>query len=94
MNPSLPEPIQVPEGSVVITPAQVYNEVIHCTRSVEKLITENKQDRRDQDKLEDRVDRLDGRLSAVERRLWMITGAASAVGGILGSMAGRVAGIH
>jgi len=75
----------IPEGSVVITPAEIFTEVRTLTVEVRDLITADKAEQRDRAKLETRVESLDTRLTAVERRIWLITGAAATAGGAIGS---------
>lgn len=86
----------VPEGSIIITPAQVYEKVTGLTEKVTRLLLQNEQANRDRTddraaiaKLEERVgDELrlvKARVDALERRVWLITGAAAAVGGSIGS---------
>lgn len=75
----------VPEGSVVITPAEVYNEVRDLTREVRDLVTADKAEQRERAKLEARVDNLDTRVTALERKVWFVAGICAAVGGTAGS---------
>lgn len=75
----------VPEGSVIITPGEIYGEVKELTREVRDLITADKAESRERAKLEAKVDTLDTRVSAIERKLWILTGAAATAGGAIGS---------
>lgn len=76
---------QIPEGAIIITPAEVYGKVTGLTSSVEKLIIQNEQ--QIEDRKEDRADfkELESRVSSLERKVWMIAGAAATLGGTLGS---------
>lgn len=75
----------IPEGSVVISPADIYAEVRSLTTAVQALVATDKAEANDRAAMAARVEHLDTRLSAVERKLWMVTGAAASVGGLLGA---------
>lgn len=77
--------VDMPEGSVVITPAQVYEKVTTLTDVVTKLVVQNES--AEQVRVADKqlVRELEQRLSAVERKLWMAAGAAATLGGTLGA---------
>lgn len=83
--PPPPTHATIPEGSIIITPAEVYGKVTGLTSSVEKLILQNEQAIKD--RTEDRTDfkELEGRVSGLERKLWIFTGAAATLGGTIGS---------
>ena len=87
---STPPPI--PEGSIIITPTEVYNEVKSLTDAVRDLIASDKADGVERTKLEMRVDKLDTRLTAVERKMLLFTGAAAAAGAGIGTWLPRVLG--
>lgn len=82
----------IPEGAIVITPAEVYGKVTGLTTQVERLILQNEQAIKDRG--EDRVDfkELEGRVGALERKMWLVTGAAATLGGTLGSWLPSVLG--
>lgn len=82
----------IPEGSIIITPTEVYNEVKSLTDAVRDLIASDKADQVDRTKLELRVDKLDSRLSAVERKMLLFTGAAAAAGAGIGTWLPKVLG--
>ena len=82
----------IPEGSIIITPAEVYAKVTALTDAVTELVATDKAEQKDRAALEAKVERIDSRLSAVEKKLWMITGAAAAAGGVLGSWLPTVLG--
>lgn len=91
----------IPEGSIVITPQQVYDKVNLLTDAVTSLVAQDTADKRE--RLEDRarldrveakmatkadktaVEKLEARVTAIEKKLWTIAGAAAALGGGLGS---------
>lgn len=77
----------IPEGSVVITPAQVYAEVVRLTEAVNKLVVKDESDPLPArvDALEAEVRGLGGRLTSVERKLYLAAGAAAALGGLAGN---------
>jgi hypothetical protein len=83
---------QIPEGSIVITPTEVYNEVKTLTEVVRKMVAQDEAEvdaRRD---LKAKVDSLDARLTAVERKMLLFTGAAAAAGAGIGTWLPRVLG--
>jgi hypothetical protein len=80
----------IPEGSIIITPTEVYNEVKSLTDAVRDLIAADKADIAERVKLEQRVDKLDTRLTAVERKMLLFTGAAAAAGAGVGTWLPRV----
>ena len=82
----------IPEGSIIITPTEVYNEVKSLTDAVRDLIASDKADLDQRTKLEMRVDKLDSRLTAVERKMLLFTGAAAAAGAGIGTWLPRVLG--
>jgi hypothetical protein len=82
----------IPEGSIIITPTEVYNEVKSLTDAVRDLIASDKADIAERTKLELRVDKLDTRLTAVERKMLLFTGAAAAAGAGIGTWLPRVLG--
>jgi hypothetical protein len=82
----------IPEGSIIITPTEVYNEVKSLTDAVRDLIAADKADIAERVKLEQRVDKLDTRLTAVERKMLLFTGAAAAAGAGVGTWLPRVLG--
>lgn len=75
----------VPDGSIVITPAEVYGKVTGLISAVDRLIIQNEGVIRD--RAEDRVGlkEVEARVSALERKVWMIAGGAATLGGTLGS---------
>jgi hypothetical protein len=76
---------QVPEGSVIITPAEVYRTVIALTEEVTKMVAADAADVDSRKKLEDRVSRVEDKVTTINNRLWFVAGLASAVGGSIGS---------
>lgn len=75
----------IPEGSIVITPTEVYNEVKALTIAVRELVASDKAEADDRTALRQRVDQIDNRLTAVERKLLLATGFAAACGAGAGS---------
>lgn len=75
----------IPEGSIVITPAEVYSKVTALTDAVTELVATDKAEQRERAALAAQVAALAVRVSAVEKKIWMVTGAAAAIGGTLGS---------
>lgn len=82
-------PQNVPEGSVVITPSQVYDEVRNCTTAVNKLLQReerNEEQRRDSAK---RLDAVEVRVSVIEKRMWIAAGIFAGGGSTLGNLVGQ-----
>jgi hypothetical protein len=75
----------IPEGSIVITPADMYGEVKALTIAVRDLIASDKAESSERAELKAEVRRLRVEVDAINKKLWMMTGAAAAVGGGLGS---------
>lgn len=91
--PDATEPVRVarsvPEGSVVITPAQMYEEL----RAVHELVRDlsGKVDPALAD-LRRVADDHESRLRGIEKRVWLACGAALFFAGPLGALASRIAG--
>jgi hypothetical protein len=75
----------IPEGSIIITPTEVYNEVKSLTEAVRQLVAQDAAEVESRRELKARVDLLDTRLTAVERKMLLFTGAAAAVGAGVGT---------
>jgi vacuolar-type H+-ATPase subunit D/Vma8 len=82
----------IPEGSIVITPAQVYEKVTSLTDVVTKLVAQDEAEQGRAARLEQKVDAIDGRVSAIEKKIWIVTGFAAAAGGLLGNWLPSVLG--
>jgi hypothetical protein len=93
----------IPEGSIVITPTEVYNEVKALTDVVRQMVANDAAEidsRRDlksrvetlKIETDARLDKFDTRLTAVERKMLMFTGAAAAAGAGIGTWLPRVLG--
>lgn len=93
----------IPEGSVIITPAQVYDKVNSLTEAVTELLARDKADekadaRRDAEAAVRESDRkaeieaIKIRLVAVERKVYIASGFAAALGGVLGGYLPTVLG--
>lgn len=72
---------QIPEGSIIITPTEVYNEVKSLTDVVRQLVAENKADT-----IPQQVADLQTRVRALEAKVWIASGFAAALGGGLGGI--------
>lgn len=75
----------IPEGSIIITPAEVYAKVTALTDAVTELVATDKAEAKERAELKAKVEGIETRLTAVERKIWMVTGAAATAGGLLGS---------
>lgn len=82
----------IPEGSIVITPTEVYNEVKSLTDVVRQMVAQDAAELESRRELKTRVDALDTRLTAVERKMLLFTGAAAAAGAGIGTWLPRVLG--
>lgn len=85
-------PQPVPEGSIIITPAQVYEKVTTLTDVVTRMVARDEADKESKTALAAEVTALAVRVSAIEKKIWMVTGAAAAAGGVLGSWLPAVLG--
>lgn len=94
---------EIPEGSIVITPTEVYNEVKALTEVVRQMVAQDAAEVESRRELKARVeslktetdmrlDRFDTRLTAVERKMLLFTGAAAAAGAGVGTWLPRVLG--
>lgn len=77
----------IPEGSIIITPTEVYNEVKSLTEAVRTLITREEAEREDRNELKKDVAALGARVSRLEQRLFVASGFCAALGGIAGVLA-------
>lgn len=82
----------IPEGSIIITPTEVYNEVKSLTEAVREDRAARKADEQQRADLRTMVEKLDSRLTAVERKMLLFTGAAAAAGAGIGTWLPRVLG--
>ncbi len=93
----------VPDGSVVITPGEVYNEVRDLTIVIRDLIASDAEDKRNRAREEleraeerrtttERFKDLDRRLGAVEKKLIFFAGAAATIGAGAGSYLSKLLG--
>ena len=82
----------IPEGSIIITPTEVYNEVKSLTDVVRQMVAQDAAELESRRELKTRVDALDTRLTAVERKMLLFTGAAAAAGAGIGTWLPRVLG--
>lgn len=85
-------PPEIPEGSIVITPTEVYNEVKALTDVVRQMVANDTAEVESRRELKAKVDQLDQRLTAVERKMLLFTGAAAAAGAGVGTWLPRVFG--
>lgn len=83
---------QIPEGSIVITPAEVYAKVTSLTDAVRDLIASDKAEEHARAELRLKVEQLDTRLTAVEKKMLLFTGAAAAAGAGIGTWLPRLLG--
>lgn len=75
----------IPEGSIVITPTEMYNEVRDLTGAVRELVATDKADAKERAALTVKVEAIDVRLTALEKKVWFVAGICAAVGGTVGS---------
>lgn len=96
-------PDHIPEGSVIITPAQVYDKVNKLTEAVTEMLARDQADevaarrreaednRRESDRKAE-IKALEVRVTAVERKVYIAAGFAAALGGVLGGYLPAVLG--
>lgn len=77
----MPLPENVPEGSIVITPSEVYADVKTLTERVTTLLARDEAERDDRERDRTRLDSIDSRLSKVEQKVWLAAGFCAAIGG-------------
>lgn len=82
----------IPEGSIIITPTEVYNEVKSLTEAVRQMVAQDVAEVESRRDLKARVDQHDTRISAIERKMLLFTGAAAALGAGVGTWLPRVLG--
>ena len=79
----------IPDGSVVITPAQQYAEIREMRKSLDKLVnTVDPAFAAIREKQHDH----EGRLRAVERKVWIAAGFAAGAGGTVGGLLSQLFG--
>jgi hypothetical protein len=88
----------IPEGSVVITPTEMYREMVDTHRAVQNISTKL------DGALSDNSRRLDGidkdlvdhetRLRGLERRVWMAVGVSTAVSGGAAALISQLVAKH
>lgn len=77
----------VPEGSVIITPAEIYAKVMMLTEAVQQMVAKEQASTVMAD-----VSDLKTRVRALEMKVWMVAGAAAAMGSGLGTFAAKLLG--
>jgi hypothetical protein len=77
----LPPVTHIPQGSVVITPTEVFHEM----RAIHDEVKEMRVELRD-------ISDHESRLRALERRIWLASGAATTIGAGLGALAAKLLG--
>ena len=75
----------VPEGSVIIAPADVYAEVVKLTQVVTQLVERDNADRKQNDQLASDVSDLKRDLEALKVKVYGIAAVFTAVGAAVGS---------
>jgi hypothetical protein len=75
----------VPEGSVIITPAEIYAKVMTLTEAVQQMVAKEQASTLASD-----VSDLKVRVRALEMKVWMVAGAAAAMGSGLGTFLAKL----
>lgn len=81
----MPQPQHVPEGSVIIAPADVYAEVVKLTQVVTQLVERDNADRKQYDQLATDVSELKRDLSSLKVKVYGIATVFTSVGAAVGS---------
>lgn len=76
---------QVPEGSVIITPAEVYSRVVALTDVVTKMVAADQAESEARADMKARLKTVEDDVSSIKQKLWFVAGICSAAGGGLGS---------
>ena len=78
----------VPEGSVVITPGQVYDKVVTLTEQVTRLLEREANDPAPGQisDLKEMAAKQEARIGALEKKVWVASGFAAALGGLAGNL--------
>jgi hypothetical protein len=75
----------VPECSVIITPAEIYAKVMTLTEAVQQMVAKEQASTLASD-----VSDLKVRVRALEMKVWMVAGAAAAMGSGLGTFLAKL----
>lgn len=75
----------VPEGSVIITPAEVYKTVIGLTDAVTQMVAADKAEAETRAEMKTRLGKVEDDLVSIKQKLWFVAGVCSALGGGVGS---------
>jgi len=76
---------EVPDGSIVITTKELYDDVQTIKTTVQDIAASL-------GPLQDKVRELDARMTSVEKRMWIATGFAAAIGTSAGTFLAQVLG--
>lgn len=76
---------QVPDGSVIITPGEVYSRVIALTEVVTTMVASDAADADSRRDIKSRLAKVEDDVAVIKSRLWFVAGVASAAGGGIGS---------
>lgn len=76
----------VPDGSIIITPSEVYAEVKALTEVVRQLVARDEAEKADRDRLALEVADLAKRLNWVEQKIWIASGFCAAAGSGIGAV--------
>lgn len=75
----------VPDGSVIITPGEVYSRVIALTEVVTTMVASDAADADSRRDIKSRLAKVEDDVAVIKSRLWFVAGVASAAGGGIGS---------
>lgn len=75
----------VPEGSVIITPTEVYSRVIALTDVVTKMVASDQAEAESRAEMKTRLGKVEEDVVSIKQKLWFVAGVCSALGGGIGS---------
>lgn len=82
----------IPEGSIIITPAEVYAEVKALTNKVTELLAADHAKTKESTDLGRRLDQLEPRVTKLENKVWLAAGFCAALGSGIGVSATKFLG--
>lgn len=82
----------IPEGSIVITPTQVYDKVNLLTEQVTKLLAQDEAEVNERTEMRREIKALGERVRSLENKVWLASGFCAAIGSGLGATFATILG--